>query len=132
MVPHLPVRATVGRARARGARTVDGGGAACGPSRCRRQHGARLPQAPPERAARAARSQALRWALTLALALAPLLSPVCAQADESQQPQSDTVLIALVDNQGSRELVARVEAELLALGFRVHRLERLRREPLPA
>ncbi len=41
------------------------------------------------------------------------------------------MLIALVDNQGSRELVARVEAELLALGFRVQRLERHRRESLP-
>ena len=52
-------------------------------------------------------------------------------ASETAQPSNDTVLIALVDNQGSRELVARVEAELLALGFRVHRLERRRREPLP-
>jgi hypothetical protein len=53
-----------------------------------------------------------------------------ASAETTAAPEA-TVLIVLVDNQGSRELVARVEAELSALGFRVRRLSRRGNEALP-
>jgi hypothetical protein len=60
-----------------------------------------------------------------ALAAAVLSVGLAAHAQSDER-----VLIALVENHGSRALVARLEAELLAMGFRVERVRARTRESL--